>query len=140
MFELSQRTTNVAINLAAIEIRAVANVPIRLYELGLTLQAATASTWGLGRPANVPAGGAVVGLLSTENGAVSGSGIVLSGQTTAPTVPAQFFRRIGFAATIGLGIIWVFRSGIYIPAGTSLVLWNITAVGVADVYISGDAG
>jgi hypothetical protein len=107
---------------------------LRVLEFGITLQAATASTFGLGRPANTPAGG-------TNNAPLPGDPAdaaalmqqVLAGWTTAPTAPTSFLRRWGFAATIGLGAIFTFPR-LIIPVGGSIVLWNITATGVSDIY------
>lgn len=135
IYEVGLRTTGVGTGAAGFELRAVTR-RLKLLELGLTLQAATASTFGLGRPANT---GSVAG--GTNNvpppaDAADAAALfqaVLAGWTTAPTAPTSFFRRIGFPATIGAGVVWSFR-GIYVAPTHSLVLWNLAANGVSDVY------
>jgi hypothetical protein len=37
-------------------------------------------------------------------------------------------RRIGFPATIGVGVIWTFPRGLIIPISGNLVTYNIVAV------------
>jgi hypothetical protein len=54
---------------------------------------------------------------------------------TPPTVPANFFKRIAFPATIGVGVIWTFPRGITIPVSNSLVYWNLATNGVIDANI-----
>jgi hypothetical protein len=53
-------------------------------------------------------------------------------------VPTAFLRRVSLPATIGAGIVWQFPQGLIIPVSSSLVVWNITAVSVADIWIAGD--
>lgn len=134
-YELGLRTSGVAITTPGWELRSVTR-RLRLCEFGITLQAATASTFGLGRPANT---GSVAG--GTNNAPELGDPAdaaalmqqVLAGWTTAPTAPTKFIRRWGFPATIGSGLIFTFPR-LIIPVGGSIVLWNITANGVADIY------
>lgn len=46
--------------------------------------------------------------------------------TTAPTVPANFFRRASFAAgSFTKFYIWTFPRGLTIPAGSSMVMWGL---------------
>ena len=135
-YEVGLRTTVVTTATATVEVRAGTR-RVQIHELGITLQAATASTFGLGRPAN---SGSTAG--GTNNApqpgdvadAAAGFSVISTGQTTAPTAPAVFFRRIGFPATIGSGVIWTFRN-LIVPVSGALVLWNLSAVGVSDVYL-----
>jgi hypothetical protein len=139
IYSLGINTTVATIAAACADIRAsAANAP-RLMELGITLGAATASVYALGRPAAVGTQTAPV-LLQAENpndpAAQTGTAVAWS---VAPTVPAQFFRRQALPATVGAGIIWTFPRGLIIPAGGSLVLWNITANSAsANVYFVAD--
>lgn len=112
---------------------------IRLMELGIFLGAATASTYGLGRPAAIgvtPT--SPVAFLPEDPADVTGLSTTAVAWGTGPTVPANFFRVVALPATIGAGIIWSFGpAGLVIPnTGIStLVLWNITAnSAVTDVY------
>lgn len=125
------------INVAQCELRAGAD-PVYVREIGLFLNAATASTIGLGRPANngsVAGGSVTLVQANCQDDPAATSGIVTSGWSTPPTVPTQFFRRIGLPAAIGNGIIWTWgERGLRIKQGTSLVLWNIAASSVASLY------
>lgn len=110
---------------------------VKILEIGITLAAATASTFGLGRP---QAGGVTptspVDFQVEDPNDVLASGVIQSALAwgTAPTEPANFFRRVSLPATIGTGIIWTFPQGLVIPVSSSLVIWNISAVGIADMY------
>lgn len=133
---LAVRTTGTGAGAAAWEIRTGAT-PGRwkLMELEIFLAAATASVYGLGKPA-------AIGVTPTtpvdfdpdDPNDVIASGVVQSALAwgTGPTVPALFKKRVSIAGTIGNGVIWTFPQGIVIPVSSSLVLWNITANGVVD--------
>jgi len=133
---IARRTTNGVDASAAYELIAP---PVRgawLRELLVTLAAATASTYGLGRPAAKGVAPTTPVRLLNESGgdpmAVE-STTAIAWTTTAPTVPAQFFRRVSFPATVSSSILWVFVNGLYIPGGETLVLWNLATNGVVDV-------
>lgn len=132
-FSVSVRSSTLTINTSSVELRAV--TALRLVEFGVTVGTATASTFGLGRPANsgsVAGGTANVGQ-ANEVGITTTSGLIITGWTTAPTAPANYMRRLQTAA-VGAGAIWTFPRPIVVPAGGSLVLYNITAVVAADIY------
>ena len=104
------------------------NVP-RLMEYGINLGAATASTYGIGRSANSPVQTGTANL-QAENTADSTNSLTTQAVTwsTAPTVPAVFFRRAFLPATIGAGIIFTFPRGLAIAAAAaSITNWNIAA-------------
>jgi hypothetical protein len=135
---LAVRTTGVGVGAAAWEIR-TGSTPgrARLLELGVFLAEATASVYGLGRPAAIgvtPT--SPVDFLVEDAADVVATAVVQSALAwgTGPTVPANFLRRVSFPATIGSGVIWTFPKGIVIPVSSALVLWNITANGVVDAY------
>lgn len=109
----------------------------KLIELGIFLAAATASTYGLGRPqaiGDTPT--SPVDFLSEDPNDVIANGVVQSALawSTGPSVPSNFLRRISLPATIGTGVIWTFPEGIVIPVSSSLVLWNLASNGVVDAY------
>lgn len=136
IYSISQRTSGVTINTPAWEIRAAATDRPRIMEIGVFLAAATASTWGLGRPAAIGATPTTpVTIIGEDNGDPAGTVTCALAWGTPPTVPAGFFRRYSVPATIGSGVIWTFPRGLYLPPSGSLVLWNITATGVADVHV-----
>jgi hypothetical protein len=143
IYEIGLRTTGVAAAGAGLEIRANANRIARLHELEIVLAAATASTFGIGRPAN---SGSVAGgttnappASDTDDVTAYGGALILSGWTTAPTAPTSFFRRVNLPATLGAAYLWVPKRNVNrpveIPAGGSLVLWNLALNGVADVNL-----
>jgi hypothetical protein len=136
-YTLSVRTINAAIASCA-ELRTTTTDRIYLLEVGITINAATASVFGLGRPAaiGVTPTGPTVGL-AEDLGDPAATGTVATAWATAPTAPAQFFRRVSLPATVGAGIVWVFRR-LVINVSSSVVLYNITANSVADVWFVWD--
>lgn len=139
-YSLASRTSNVTTGNACWELRSTATDRLFVREIGITLAAATASTFGLGRPAAIgvtPTSPVTVQAMDAANPA--GTGTVAIAWGTGPTIPAQFIRRIGLPATIGAGIVWVFGDqGLVIPVSSSLILWNLSATGVSDVYVDLD--
>ena len=137
IFEIGLRTTGVGIATAGLEIRASASRMVRLHELHILMAAATATVFGIGRPANTPTGGTANAPLAidTDDVVAFGGVIALAGWTLAPTAPAAFYRRIALPATVGSEHLYRPSRAIEIPAAGSLVLWNITANGVADVNL-----
>lgn len=135
---LGVRTTNGTIAQAGWELRTPPAVTPRVLEIGyITL--ATAQSVGLGRP---QAQG--IGPISTQpfqpddlpdgvNGANSTVLAALS-WATSPTVPATFLRRWNTINSFGMGVIWTFPRGLFVPASSSLVIWNITVTAGADVW------
>jgi hypothetical protein len=125
IYSLSLNTTVTTTGAAAMDLKAsAANAP-KIMEVGISLGAATASTYALGRSANVPTQTSPVLLQAEDPGdpaAVSGCAVAWS---VAPTVPAQFFRRIGLPATIGAGVIWTFPRGLKLAISASMLIWNL---------------
>lgn len=134
---IARRTTDGTSGAAAFELIAGGRFGCYLKEMLVTLAAATASTYGLGRPAAkgiTPA--SPVSLLPEFTAAVAAINTTTAlAWGTGPTAPAQFFRRVSFPATISSSILWTFEKGIYLPTGTTLVLWNLAANGVVDVSV-----
>jgi len=135
---LGVRTVDGTAAAAAWEIRTGATPGrARLLELGFFLAAATASIYGLGRPAAIGTTPTTpVDFLPEDPNDVIASGVVQSALAWggAPTVPAAYLRRIALPATIGAGVIWTFPEGIVIPVSYGLVLWNIGTNGLVDAY------
>jgi hypothetical protein len=133
IFSLSQLTTATANATPNAEIIAGTNNAYRMLEFGFTNVAATGGTFGLGTPAAIGVGPtSPVTVLAEDTGDTTGGATssALAWGTTAPTVPAAFFRRISVAATIGVGTIWTFPRGIKILKAKTLVMW--IAVGAAS--------
>lgn len=125
IYSLSLNTTVTTTAAAAADIRASsANAP-RIMELGVNLGAATASTYGFGRSGNTPTQTSPV-LVQAENpgdpAGLTGCAVAWS---VAPTVPAQFLRRIALPGTVGAGVIWTFPRGLILAAAATLLLWNL---------------
>jgi hypothetical protein len=136
---IGRRTSDGTAAAAALEVIAGAK-GFFLRELWLSMAAATASIYGLGVPAakgitpTTPVTNLVEGAPATTPALVT----TAIAWATGPTVPAAFFRRIGLQAAIGAGLPapWTFgNQGLYVPAGTSIVLWNIGTNGIVDVDI-----
>jgi hypothetical protein len=115
------------------------SAPAYIREIGVFLNAATASTIGIGRPANngsVAGGTLAPGQPNNQDDASPVGGIVASGWSTAPTAPTQLLRRIGLPAAIGNGMVFTWgERGLRIKQNTSLVIWNLAASSVASIYI-----
>lgn len=138
-YERADLTTGVTAANTSLEVRAGANNPIFIQEIGIFLEAATATKLGLGRPAN---NGSVAGgtpgtfVSDSEDDAASQAGVVLSGWSTAPTVPTTFMREVTLPNAIGNGIVWTFAGdGLRVKAARSIVLWNIATSSALRYYI-----
>lgn len=136
IFSRAERTSNVTITQACLEIIAAASIGYRCMEIGFTLNAATAVSVGFGQPAAIgvtPAGG---GAVAAEDGGNTATGNTSDALTwgTSPTVPNPHNRRVSLPATVGAGFIWTFPRGFTILKAKSLVLWNITTNAAADVW------
>jgi len=135
---IARRTTAAGTGTPAFEMIADNPTGCRLMQMQITLAAATASTYGLGRPAAKGVGPttpvAVLDMLSA-NANVFLTKTALAWTTTAPTSPSEFFRRVSFPNVITSQILWIFEHGLYIPPGGTLVLWNLAINGVVDVSI-----
>lgn len=135
---LGVRTSSGTTGAAAWEIRAAATPGrFRIMEIGLFLAAATASTYGIGRPQAIGDTPTTPVDFGTEDpNDVLAANALLSALAwgTGPTVPLKFKRRIALPATIGAGVIWTFPTGLVIPASGSIVLWNLATNGVVDAY------
>ena len=124
-YSLALNTTVTTTGAAAWDIKAgSANRPA-VVELSVSLGAATASTYGIGRAGNTPTQTSPV-LVQAEDpndsAGVSGCAVAWS---VAPTVPTQFLRRIALPATIGAGMLWTWPRGLILAASASLLVWNL---------------
>jgi hypothetical protein len=136
IYSLGVRTTDATIAHDCLEIFTAATDRAAILEIGISIVAATASVFGLGRPADkgiTPT--APVTLLAEDSGSPAGTVQTALAWATQPTVPTAFLRRVSLPATIGAGIIWTFPRGLIIPISFSIVVWNITAVSLADIWV-----
>ena len=125
IYSLSLNTTVTTTGAASMDWRASAANSPRIMEIALNLLTATASTYGLGRSGNTPTQTSPV-LVQAENPAdpagLTGCAVAWS---VAPTVPAQFLRRVSLPATAGAGAILTFPRGLILAAAATLLLWNL---------------
>lgn len=113
---------------------------LRVRELGIFLGAATASTFGLGRPAaiGVTPTSPVLGQAEDFADAVAVGNTAVA-WATRPTVPTTsiYLRRIGLPAAIGAGVIWTWPDGpgLVVPINNSIAVYNLATNGVLDIYV-----
>lgn len=126
IYSLATRTTATANAAASLEVIAGSAVGYALVEFGLTISAATGSVFGIGRPAatGVTPTSPVTVLAEDGGNTATGNTTTALAWGTGPTVPANFFRRVSFPATIGSGIVWTFPRKLNVLKTLSLVLWN----------------
>lgn len=129
IFALANRTTVGTIAAACFELRSAASNSPKLFQLDILLAAATASVYGIGRPAAIGVTPTTPQTVLAEEQPNLPTGLTTTAMAwaTGPTVPANFLRRVPLPATIGAGYIATFPRGLGIPAASSIVLWNITA-------------
>lgn len=136
IYSLAQRTTVTTIAAASWAALSPATNEAAVMEWGYFNGAATACVVGLGRTANIPTLTGGVAFLAEDEGRPTGLTQSAVAFGTAPTVPAQFFRRFSLAALIGAAVVYTFPRGIVLPAGgQAICAWNITATSaVVDVH------
>ncbi len=140
IYSLASRTSMVTIAHCPWELKMDATKRGRVVKMTITMAAATASVFGVGFPQAVSnCTDTHVHLQAYDPGEPASLGTVLltfvAGGATEPTVPLQYFNRVNLPATIGAGRTIEFVRGLYIPVSSSLIIWNITANGIADVEI-----
>jgi hypothetical protein len=106
----------------------------------LSSQPGAGSTFALGYPAARGVGPTLITAIQEDPGSPADVfPTVASAWLTPPTVPTGFLRQQTLDNVIGDGIIWEFSRGLMVPAGGSIVLWNVSAVGNAHItWIWGD--
>lgn len=121
------------------DVKASASNEPAVMEIGIMNGAATACTHGYGRSANSPTQTGTTLVQAEDEGRPAGLTTCAVTWSTAPTVPAVFFRRTFLPATIGAGMIFTFPRGLVLASGSSsFVQWNIaasTAVFVVHVVV-----
>lgn len=128
LYDLCLNTTITTITSPAMDFKASSTNQPRVLELGIMLGAGTASSYGIGRSANTPTQTGTTAVIPENPNDPAGQTTGAVTWSTAPTVPAAFFRRGSLSANVGAGIIWTFPRGLILAAaGPSLTVWNITA-------------
>lgn len=125
IYSLSLNTTVTTSGAAAMDAKSASTNTPRIMEVAINLLTATASTYGLGRAGNTPTQTSPV-LVQAENpGDPAGLTGMAVAWSVAPTIPAQFFRRISLPATAGSGVIWTFPRGLVLAVSASMLIWNL---------------
>lgn len=135
LFSITRRTVDGTIAAPALEV--ISNgAQVRIKEITITLAAATVSEFGIGIAAAKGITPTTPKTLIAEDGSAGTSKLSTAvAWATAPTVPAGYFRRTQLAAAVGSTVTYTFPDGLILASGNSLVVWNITATGVADITI-----
>jgi hypothetical protein len=134
IYSLSLNTTVTTTGASAQDIIASAANSPRVMEIAANLGAATSSTYGIGRAGNTPVQTSTTTLQAENPSDPAGQTKAAVTWSSAPTVPAAFFRRITLPATIGAGIIWTFPRGLVLAASAALEFWNL-AVNSANTNV-----
>lgn len=115
-----------------------AGARLRLLELGVFCNAATASAVALYRPTNTPVVTTSTAGQPYDVADLAATGLLGTAWSTAPTVTAaNSLRRVQLPAAIGAGVIWQFDDLVVGPLGAgSLVLWNFSGAtnSVLQIY------
>lgn len=141
---LALRTSNVTSANANVELQPQ-SVAVRVLEIGIFQAAATASSYGIGRPAAI---GVTPGTQSTfrRDDPNLAAPTCKAGLTwgTSPTAPSPYHRLWNSAAAVS-GIVFTFPrvnfhdfGAIVVAPGGNLVIFNITASVVCDVHFAID--
>ena len=125
IYSLSLNTTVTTTGAGAQDARAAATNRPAVMEVSVNLGAATASTYGLGRPASSGTQTSPVLVQAEDPGDPAGVTGCAVAWSVAPTAPTQFHRRVALPATIGSGIIWTFPRGLVLAVSTALIVWNL---------------
>jgi hypothetical protein len=139
IYSVANRTTATATVAAAQETIAGANLGYRMLEFGISINAATASVFAIGRPAAIGITPTTPVTVLAEDGGNTAAGNTTTALAwgTGPTAPANLLRRVSLPATIGAGIIWTFPRGIIVLKALTSILWNPSAGSnsVADTWV-----
>ncbi len=136
IYSVARRTSNVTIANPCIEIIAGATYRVKILEISIIMAAATASEFGIGRPAAIGITPTTPVTFLAEDPLEAAATITCAlAWATPPTVPANYFRRCSLAAAVGAGIVFPFPKGLYITASSSIIVWNISATGVSDINV-----
>lgn len=140
LYTHAARTSTTTTGVATWELRSTSTDKLFVVEIGIFIAAATASTFGLGRPAAIGVTPTTpVTVQAFDTGDPAGTGTTAVAWGTAPTAPtsAIYLRRIGLPAAIGNGVIWTFgERGLAVPVSSSLVIYNLSTTSVADIYVT----
>ena len=130
-------TTATAAGAAIVDLRTAAGERAYVREIGLFLNAATASSIGVYRPSTLGTASTSVVAVPVDPADAAATASVGTAWSVAPAISTNVpLRKAALPAAIGNGIIWQFSErGLVIPVSSSLLLWNYGAA--ANSVING---
>lgn len=125
LYGVANTSAAAASNAAYCDLRAGSGQRIYIREIGITLNAATASSIGLGRPASAGTTSSSTTGVALDPADSSTSTVMGTAWSAAPTAPSTYMRRFVAPATAGSGVTWYFdRGGLVVAASSTIVLFN----------------
>lgn len=124
-----------------VQLRAGSADRVSVVEIGLTIGAATASTFGLYRSATLGTTSTTVVPVPHDPGDGASPTVVETAWSAAPTISTNVpLRRITLPATVGAGFVWQFYDKpIIIATSAGLILWALsTTANVQDMWVTFD--
>jgi hypothetical protein len=137
-YTAGMNSTTTTTGTARFQLVAPATLRPKVLEVGLTIGAATASTFGLYRSASVGTASTTVVGVPHDPGEPAALTTLQTAWSAAPTISTNVpIRRIALPATAGAGFIWQFYDDpLVIPVSGGILLWALTAVAnVQDFYV-----
>lgn len=112
----------------------------RIWEITCTSTAGTASSVGVGIPANTPVATTSELVQALDRNDPAGTVNADTAWSTAPTTPAHFWRRFAIPATAGSGFTWIFQRPLIVPVSSWICLWNFggATAAILTAYFSLD--
>lgn len=128
LYSVSNTSAAAASGATYCDLRAGSGQRIYIREIGVTLNAATASSIGIGRPATNGTTSTTTTGQALDPADSATTTVMGTAWSVAPTAPSVFFRRIVMPATAGSGFVWYFdRGGLVVAASGVLNMWNFGA-------------
>lgn len=129
------RTSSLTTNAGICQWRNGATGRVKTMEVGIVQAAATVQSFGLGVPAALA--GTPTDVTFPRDDPADPASLVISSVAwvTAPTAPTVYKRRFNTAATVGVGIIWVFPRGYVMAISSAHVIHGITTMVANDVNV-----
>ena len=138
-YSLGFSTPAAAAGAAFAVLRTAASERAFVREIGLFLNAATASSIGLIRASSTGTPSTSVLGQAMDAADAAATVNVDTAWSGAPTIGSNYLRKITLPAAIGNGVIWTFgeRNGLCLPVSAGLVIWNYggSAASVLNGYI-----
>jgi len=141
-FSVSARTTNApTTTLPGASLYAIANVNLRVKEIGVFNTTATACAISINRldSAGTQGSGLTEGYIADPGSGVTIYGTGFQSHTSTPPTLGEELVRVSLGAAVGAGMVWTFDDEpILIPAGTANGIGIMAATGtgqILDFYI-----